>query len=100
MKYSSKTTRILKIMYKTGGISKNQLPPSELKRLFQDNYITNSTDYHDNNVYLTDEGRAYVEEVKSDKCRFWIPVIISIIALLVAFASLAIDICQLVNANA
>ena len=94
MKYSSETHRILKTMYKTGGISKNQLPPSELKRLFQDNYITNSTDFHDDTVYLTDAGRAYIEEVKSDDKRykeekrrswiqFWILLIVSNLIVLI-----------------
>lgn len=80
MKYSTKTHSILKTMYKTGSVNRNQLPISELHRLFQDHYITNSTNYHDENVYLTEDGRAYVEEIKSDKRRFWIPVVISIIA--------------------
>ncbi len=94
MKYSSETNRILKSMYKTGSINKNQLSPSVLRSLFQDDYITNSSDYHDNNVYLTDEGKEYVEglppQTLSGKAINWIKdnaleliaIIISIIALL------------------
>ena len=100
MKYSTKTYSLLKTMYKGGGVNRNQFPTSELHRLFQDHYITNSTNYHDENVYLTEEGRAHVEEVKLDKRRFWIPVVISILALLIASASLIVDIYQLANANA
>ena len=94
MKYSSETHRILKSMYQTGGISKNQLPPSELKRLFQDDYITNSTDFHDNNVYLTDAGRAYVEEVKSEQqiiVHAWVNTGIAFGALIVAIISLIVS---------
>ena len=93
MKYSIETNRILKSMYKTGSINKNQIPHLELHSLFQDDYITNSNDYHDNNVYLTDKGKAYVEEIRLNNKRykkeirrswiqFWIPLIVSIFALL------------------
>lgn len=94
MKYSAKTDRILITMYKTGSINKNQIPPSVLCDLFQNNHITNSTDFHDNNIYLTEKGRAYVEELPPQTlCRKlinWvkdhilelIAIIISIIALL------------------
>ena len=96
MSYSSKTKRILMTMYKTGGINRNKLPHSELQRLFQDGYIVNSSDYHDANVYITEEGRAYVEEIRLNNKRykkevhrswiqFWIPVVISIIALIGAY---------------
>ena len=81
MSYSTKTHRKLKTMYKNGSINRNLITPSDLHRLFQDHYITNSTNFHDENVYLTEDGRAYVEEVKLDKRRFRIPVAISIIAL-------------------
>ena len=94
MKYSSETHHILKTMYKTGGLAKTQLPPSELKRLFQDNYITNSNDFHDNNVYLTDAGRAYVEEVKSEQRRIvhaWVNTGIAFGALIVAIISLIVS---------
>ncbi len=99
MNLSNETNQVLLTMYKTGSVNKNQLSPTALRELFQNGYIVNSSNYHDNNIYLTDKGRAYVEEVKSDKLRFWIPVIISIMALLIALASLIIDIYQLVNAN-
>ena len=81
MKYSTKTNQILTTMYKTGCVNKNQFSSSDLHSLFQDNYISNSNDFHDNNVYLTNEGRAYVEGIRSDKYRFWVPVVISLIAL-------------------
>ena len=68
-------------MYKNGSINKNQLSRSVLRNLFQDSLIANSNDYNDNNIHLTDKGRAYVEEIKSDKRHFWIPVIISLVAL-------------------
>lgn len=94
MKYSSKTYSLLKTMYKSGGINRNLITPSELRRLFQDHYITNSTNFHDENVYLTEAGRAYVEELPPQtlcgKFLDWIKenvleliaIIISIIALL------------------
>ena len=94
MSYSTKTHRILKTMYKGGGINRNLFTRSELKRLFQDHYIINSTNYYDENVYLTEDGRAYVEELPPQTlcCKLldWIKenvleliaIIISIIALL------------------
>ena len=96
MKYSSETNQILMAMYKSGSINKKQIPHSELRSLFQDRYILNSTDYHNNNVYLTDKGKAYVEELESNSQRykeekrrswiqFWIPVVISIISLIGAY---------------
>lgn len=96
MKYSTKTYRILKTMYKNGSANRNLFPSSELHRLFQDHYIINSTNYHDENVYLTEDGRAHVEEIKLDDKRykeekrrswiqFWIPVVISIVALIGAY---------------
>ena len=92
MGYSSETNRILMTMYKTGGINKNQFSPSVLHDLFQNDHITNSSDFHDANVYITEKGRAYVEKIRlNDKrykkeirrswTQFWIPVIISLIAL-------------------
>ena len=87
MKYSTKTYSLLKTMYKGGGVNRNQFPTSELHRLFQDHYITNSTNYHDENVYLTEEGRAHVEEVKLEKRRTvhdWINTVIAFGALVVA----------------
>ena len=94
MKYSTETHRILTTMYKTGSINKNQIPPSVLRDLFQNDHITNSTDFHDKNVYLTETGRSYVEELPPQtlcgKLINWIKenileliaIIISIIALL------------------
>ena len=94
MKYSNETNRILMTMYTNGSINKNQIPYSELHSLFQDDYITNSNDFHDNNIYLTSKGRAYVEELPPQtlfgKVINWIKentleiiaIIISIIALL------------------
>ncbi len=81
MKYSKKTNQILKTMYKKGSVNRNRLSRSVLNELFQDRYIVNSTNYHDANIYITDEGRAYVEELKTDNHRYWIPVIISLVAL-------------------
>ena len=92
MKYSKETIQILLTMYKTGSVNKNQLPTFVLRELSQDHYITNSTNYHDTNVYLTDTGKAYVEEIKlNDKrykektrrswIQFWIPLTISVLAL-------------------
>ncbi len=94
MKYSKETIQILLTMYKTGSVNKNQLSPAVLRELFQDHYIVNSNNYHDNTIYLTEEGRAYVEELPPQtlcgKAVNWIKdntleliaIIISIIALL------------------
>ena len=92
MTYSDETNRILMIMYTNGSINENQFPPSVRRNLFQDHYIIRSNNYHDTNVYITDKGRAYIEEIKQvSKCykeeihrswiQFWIPVAISLIAL-------------------
>ena len=94
MKYSKETIRILLTMYKTGSVNKNQLSPAILRELFQHGYIVNSSDYHDNSIYLTDAGKAYVEELPpqtlcgktvnwiKDNTLELIAIIISIIALL------------------
>ena len=94
MKHSSETDRILITMYETGGIDRNQISTPVLRELFQDNYITNSTDFHDNNVYLTDAGRAYVEEVKSNKKRIihdWVNTGIAAVSLIVAIISIIVS---------
>ena len=94
MKYSTKTNQILTTMYKTGCVNNNQFSSSDLHSLFQDNYISNSNDFHDNNVYLTNKGRAYVEEIKSEQKRIvhdWVNTGIAASSLLVAFISLIVS---------
>lgn len=91
MKYSKETIQILLTMYKTGSVNKNQLPTFVLRELSQDHYITNSTNYHDTNVYLTDTGKAYVEEVKLNNRRIvhdWINTGIAVGSLIVAIIAL------------
>lgn len=94
MKYSIETNRILESMYKTGSINKNQIPRSVLRELFQNHHISNSADYHDENVYLTDNGKSYVEEVKSNRKRIfhdWFNTGIAFGALIVAIISLIVS---------
>ncbi len=94
MGYSNKIKHILKTMYKNDSINKNQIPPDTLHNLFQDHYITNSTDFHDKNVYLTTEGKAYVEEIKLETKRIvhdWINTGIAVSSLIVAIISLIVS---------
>ena len=97
MKYSSKTNRILMTMYANGSINKNQLSSSVLRELFQNDHITNSSDFYDANVYITEKGRAYVEEIKSERKRIvhdWINTGIAFSALIVAIISLIVSLKQ------
>lgn len=108
MKYSNETNRILIDMYKNGSIEKKKIPYFECRSLSQDNYIINSINRHDNTVCLTDKGKAYVEEIQLDDKRykeekrrswiqFWIPVVISIIALIGAYRQELVAIIQAIE---
>lgn len=93
MKYSTKTRSLLKTMYNNGGINRKLFTRSELKRLFQDHYIINSTNYYDENVYLTEDGRAYVEALPPQtlcgKLLDWIKEnILELIAILISIIAL------------
>ena len=93
MKYSSKINRILLTMYKSGSVNKNEIPHTVLHSLFQDNYIANSNNYHDTNVYLTDKGKAYVEDLKKTRnlrIHDWVNTSIAAMSLIVAIISLIV----------
>ena len=50
-------------------------------------------------IKLTHSGLHYNEEKRRSWIQFWVPVIISILALLIALASLAVDVIQLRQDN-
>ncbi len=52
---------------KNNGIDKNIFSSGALHLLFTDKIICNSSDYHNNRVYLTDKGKAYVEQLKIER---------------------------------
>ena len=92
MQYSSETNDLLIAMSENNGLNKSLFPIDVIHRLFDDGFVRYSSDHHDNNLCLTDKGKAYVEEIKSNNkrykeeirrswVRFWIPVAISILAL-------------------
>ncbi len=66
MKYSNKTNELLCTMLNENGIDKSLFPHDALHQLFSDNIIRNSSEFHNNKVYLTDKGKAYVESVKEE----------------------------------
>ena len=83
-------------MYNDKPVKKNCFSVKDLHILFADGIIENSSNYHDDNVYLTDKGEAYVEDMLEDikekrntKIHAWInsagvilSLILSVIALL------------------
>ena len=93
MKYSNETNKLLLTMLNKNGINRNRFSPDILHHLFTDGIICNSSDYHNNNVYLTYKGKAYIEQLKIERARyneekrrswiqFWIPFAVSLFALL------------------
>ena len=96
MKYSNDINELLFSMSKVKGVDRSLFENNTLQQLFSDDIVQNSSDYHDRNVYLTDNGIAYVEQVKEDSARykeekrrswiqFWIPVCISLVSLIGAY---------------
>lgn len=96
MSYSNKTNKILLVMYHDKKVKKSCFPIKKLRLLYADSIIENSSNYHDDNVYLTDKGEAYVEDMlenivekRNAKIHAWInsagvilSLILSVIALL------------------
>ena len=100
--YSKKTNMLLKQMVHCGCIDRDCFDNDTLKNLYQDKYIQNSGNYNDNNVYITDAGRGYIEDlIKSDlsekfsRIHTWINTIVAILALLTAITALIVSIMQL-----
>lgn len=48
-------------------------------------------------IRITDRGRTYLRYRNKDARRFWIPVLISLLALLLSLCSIAIDVMQLIS---
>ena len=61
--------------------------------------IYSSDQYNPIGVHLTHKGLHFDEEKRRSWIRFWVPVIISILALLIAFASLTVDVIHLRQGN-
>ena len=102
MQYSNETNQILISMFNGPPIDRDIFDPCVLGRLYDDRYIQKIGGFYSNDVVLTDAGKAYVESLlasqerkRIEKFRFWVPVIISILALLIALVSLGIDFIQL-----
>ena len=62
MKYSNETNNLLTLMYPDKGINKTLFSNDALQNLFQDGYLINSNNFHDKTVYLSDTGKAYIEQ--------------------------------------
>ncbi len=63
MEYSNETNELLCTMLNENGIDKSHFPHDVLKTLFEDDIVRNSSEYYDNNVYLTSNGKAYLERL-------------------------------------
>lgn len=99
MLYSKHTNNILISMYHGTTVTIDQFDIYTLNRLFDDKYIIRNSTFGDHSVYLSDAGKAYVESLltsqrdkKTEKFRFWIPVIISntmsLIAIIISIIAL------------
>ena len=53
-------------MYNGKTVKKSCFSVKTLRLLYADAIIENSANYHDDNVYLTDKGEAYVEAIIDD----------------------------------
>ena len=104
MQYSNETNQLLISLYQGSSVSELQFKRDVRNSLIQEHLISRSPTHTDSSVFLTEAGKAYVEsllasksEKKTEKFRFWVPVIISILALLVALVSLSIDFVELLG---
>lgn len=102
MQYSNETNQLLISLYNGYSVTVEQFENYAFRTLIQEKFIHRSSTYSDPYVYLSDAGKAYVESLlasqerkRIEKFRFWVPVIISILALLIALVSLGIDFVQL-----
>lgn len=104
MKYSKEINNLLFSIEKSGKIDKSHFDIFVLRDLLKDGYIVNSNDYNDKMVYLTDRGRAYLDSIKdynseklSDRTHRWINTIVAVLSLVIATASIILDIAQLMK---
>lgn len=92
MPYSNETNKILISMYHGSVVMLDNFDVYTQNNLFKDGYIVRTPQYGDRRVYLSDAGKAYVESLlaskadkKTENFRFWLPFIISLIALIKSF---------------
>lgn len=98
MSYPNNTNEILLIMYSGKTVKKSCFPVKALHLLYADGIIENSANFHDENVYLTNKGEAYVEkmiedtkEKRSAKIHSWINSAGVILSLILAITSLLLQ---------
>lgn len=98
MSYSKHTNKILSAMYNHETVKKSCFSVKKLHLLYADGIIENSSDFHDDNVYLTDKGEAYVEEMlenieekRSNKIHRWINSVVAVLSLILAVISLLLQ---------
>jgi len=102
MKYSNEINKVLLRMRDEDGLDKSEFEYRVLRDLIDDKFIVHSGNSHDDIFYLTDRGRAYLEELKnisdernSAKFHRWVNTIIAGLSLLTAIAALWLSIMQL-----
>ena len=63
-----------------------------LRNLYNDKYIMNSSDFHNENVFITDKGKAYVEYHRAENFKYYFSVVLngmlSVIAVAVSIIGL------------
>ena len=98
MSYPNNTIKTLLMMYNGKTVKKSCFSIKTLRLLYADGIIENSTNYHDENVYLTNKGEAYVEkmiedtkEKRSAKIHSWINSAGVILSLILAVTSLLLQ---------
>lgn len=93
MQYSSETYKLLCAMSRQdNGIDRSLFFDDALRNLYEDKYIKNSPNFHCNDVFITDKGKAYVEHRKAENFKYYFSVItngiLSIIAIVVSIIGL------------
>lgn len=96
MQYSNETNALLFQMYPNNKLDKSCFSYDTLKRLFSDEYIITSSDFHDNNIHLSDKGKAYVELLAyahpltvKERIKKWVrDNLLEVIAIIISIAAL------------
>ena len=93
---SNEQERILKYLYPSNTIdiasltSRFSVDDFVINDLYHQNLIRNaSSNFHIHTVCLTEAGKAYVEQKRNEQIRYFIPVIISVLALIISVIALS-----------
>lgn len=99
MNYSNDTNKKLVTMYKNKTLKKDSFSLDVLRCLYSDGIIKISSAFCDD-VYLTDKGESYIEDVlenfqekRSNKIHQWINSVVAVLSLILAITSLLLQLC-------